>query len=181
MTRDQGARRLPEPTFEPPPLPPGFPRWKRFAWDGWDLTIPVDWDLGAIEFGPKGGFLRLDDEFEPRLMLKWQPIQHGFDPAKAIEKYLGKRLKGGDAKPRLGAAIPGIREALKGMEHETYTLVTSSQPTYKAWGLSAYCPRCRRAFVVEMSTDSRVDDSERQVARVLGSLREHTDERLTRW
>lgn len=172
---------LPEPDFSPPPLPPGFPRWKHFAWDGWDLEIPVDWDLGALDASPKGGQFRLDDEFETRLMVKWQPLRGRFDPLKAIERYLRGRVKKARLTPDLGASVPGIRDAFKDMAYETYTLTSPDSPHRKSWGVSAYCRNCSRAFVVEMTTDSRAGTGERQVARVLGSLRDHAAGKLARW
>jgi len=175
------AARLPEPDWSPPPLPPGFPRWKRFAWDGWDVEIPVDWDLGALEVSPKGGYFRLDDEFEPRLMVKWQPLGGRFDPEKAIARYFKKQPRTGELRPRLGASVPGISKTFKGLEYETYTVASVSSPTRSSWGVSAHCPKCQRAFVVEMGTDSRSGDSERLVSRVLGSLRDHSADKLTRW
>ena len=93
---------LPKPDFGPPPLPPGFPRWKHFAWDGWDIQIPVDWDLGALQVTPKDGYFRLDDEFEPRLMVKWQILKGAFSPEKAIERHFRKQLKA------LGQRVGGI-------------------------------------------------------------------------
>jgi len=177
---DQAAE-LPEPDWSPPPLPPGFPRWKHFAWDGWDLEIPVDWDLGALELSSKGGYFRLDDEFEPRLMVKWQPLGGRFDPEKAIARYFRKQPKTGELRPRIGASVPGISKAFKGLDHQTYTLASLSARTRTSWGVSAYCPKCERAFVVEMGTDSRSGEPERLVSRVLGSLRDHSGEQLTRW
>jgi hypothetical protein len=175
------AAGLPEPDFRPPPLPPAFPRWKHFAWDGWCVEIPVDWDLGALEVSPQAGYFRLDDEFEPRLMVKWQPIRGDYDPRKAIERYLRKTVKKAAVDAKLGAPVPGISGAFKHLEHETYTLAPPGQPHRKSWGISASCPKCQRAFVVEMTTDSRAGGSERQVARVLGSLLEHSEDKLARW
>jgi hypothetical protein len=181
MMTAEATLRLPEPIFAPPPLPSGFPRWKHFAWDGWDVTIPVDWDLGALAASPKGGSFRLDDEFEPRLTVKWEPVRGRFDPRESIVRYLRKRTKSGDVRSDLGAPVPGIREAFRGLDHETYVLSSPSAPTWRSWGISAYCHHCRRAFMLEMSTDSRAGDSERLVARLLGSVRDHAEGQLARW
>jgi len=186
----QGAREfpgvaevsLPEPDYSPPPLPPGFPRWKHFAWNGWDVRIPVDWDLGALFHNEKGGYFRLDDEFEPRLMVRWQPLAGKFDPGKAIERHFKKELKarakaGQEATPRIGAPLPGIKKAFKDLEYRTYELAGGAQ---RSVGLAAHCAECNRVFIVEMHCE-RGGAGERLIGRVLGSLRDHPGGKLARW
>jgi hypothetical protein len=174
---------LPEPDYGPPPLPPGFPRWKHFGYDGWDINIPVDWDLGALEVNSRGGYFRLDDEFEPRLMVRWQPMSGKFDPEKAIERHFSKRLKAAEAEdnrlePRVGAPLPGLRRALRGIEYKTYALQDGER---RSVGLAAHCPQCERAFIVEMNTTEEGGAGERLIRRVLGSLSDHPAEGLARW
>ncbi len=174
---------LPDPDYGPPPLPPGFPRWKHFGYDGWVMSIPVDWDLGALEVNPRGGYFRLDDEFEPRLMVRWQPVKGTFDPEKAIERHFSKRLKAAQAEgnrlePRVGAPLPGLRKAMRGLEYKTYALHDGDR---RSVGLAAHCPRCARAFIVEMNTTAEGGAGERLIRRVLGSLNDHSEDSLARW
>jgi hypothetical protein len=175
--------RLPDPDLGPPPLPPGFPRWKYFAWDHWQVEIPVDWDLGALETGPKGGYFRLDDEFEPRLMVRWQPLAGNFDPEKAIQRHFKKNypvLAKSDTKvrPKIGASLPGLRKAFKGLTYETYSLTFDE---HRSVGLAAHCPKCARAFVAEMNTTQEGGAGERLIKRVLGSFHDHPGGKLARW
>ncbi len=174
---------LPEPDYGPPPLPAGFPRWKHFGWDGWHLETPVDWDLGALESGPKGGYFRLDDEFEPRLMVRWQPLKGRFDPERAIERHFKKQRRAagpGGKLPllKIGASLPGLRKALKGLQYETYSFQEDDR---RSLGLAAFCPECKRAFIAEMTSNVTGGEGERLVKRVLGSLRDHPKGKLARW
>jgi len=174
---------LPDPDYGPPPLPAGFPRWKHFAWDGWQLETPVDWDLGALETGPKGGYFRLDDEFEPRLMVRWQPLAGKFDPERAIERHFKKQRrssgKSGTAPLlKIGASLPGLRKAFKDLDYETYSLEDGEE---RSLGLAAFCPKCKRAFIAEMTTTKTGGAGERLIKRVLSSLRDHARGKLARW
>jgi hypothetical protein len=173
---------LPEPDCGPPPLPSGFPRWKHFGWDGWHLEIPVDWDLGALESTQRGGFFRIDDEFEPRLMVRWQPVSGTFDPEKAIERHFRKRLKdvpeAAGSRPRIGAPLPGLRKTFRDLAYRTYVLEVGEG---RSVGLAAHCPRCRRAFIVEMHLAEKGGAGERLIKRVLGTFGDHATEGLARW
>lgn len=170
---------LPEPDYSPPPLPPGFPRWKHFAWDGWDVEIPVDWDLGALENGPKGGYFRLDDEFEPRLMVRWQPVKGQFDPEKAIERHFKKQFGNSKlpASPVIGAPLPGLRKAFRKLAYKTYALELGEG---RSVGLAAHCPECGKAIIAELRTEEG-GAGERLIRRVLGSLHDHAGGKLARW
>lgn len=182
LTPETGGLLLPEPDFGPPPLPPGFPRWKVFGWDSWEVDIPVDWDLAAIETTPKGGYYRLDDEFEPRLMVRWQHLTGRFDAEEAIKGYLKKQGKalarsGKRMDSRIGANLPGISRAFKGLDYQTYSLSVDGRYSV---GVSALCPRCDRAFAAEISAE-RSPAGDRLISRVLGSLRDHPEGNEARW
>jgi hypothetical protein len=174
---------LPQPDAGPPPLPKGFPRWKHFAWDGWDMEVPVEWDLGALEIAPKGGYFRIDDEFEPRLMVRWQPLSGNFDPEKAIERHFKKNYPAlfkdnSVAAPRIGASLPGLRKALKDLDFKTYSV---NFPDHRSVGLAAHCPQCERAFVAELNITQTGGVGERLIKRILGSFRDHPTGKLTRF
>jgi hypothetical protein len=174
---------LPDPDRGPPPLPPGFPRWKHFGWDGWQVQIPVDWDLGALDVSPRGGYFRLDDEFEPRLVVRWQPVKGDFDPEKAIERHFKKnypRLSAADGGPvpRIGASLPGLSKTFRELQYQTYSLDLDE---VRSMGLAAHCPKCSRAFVAELTAAPKGGAGDRLAKRVLGSLSEHSSGRLNRW
>ncbi len=174
---------LPEPDSGPAPLPSGFPRWKHFAWDGWQAEVPVDWDLGALELTPRGGYFRIDDEFEPRLMVRWQPLKGKFDPEKAIERHFKKNYpslpkEDQRTRPRIGASLPGLSKTFKKLDYMTYALEFAE---HRSVGLAAHCPQCERAFVVEMNTTQTGGGGDRLIKRVLGSFADHPSGNLKRW
>jgi hypothetical protein len=146
------------------------------------VEIPVDWDLGVLDLGPRSGFVRLDDEFEPRLLLRWQPIKGDFDPERAMSAYFRdisrKRRSPHDA-CKTGVKIPGLSQATSGMSWETFSTRTAH---FCTTGFAACCPQCQRAFVAEMrhSGEGRGEEK-RLVGKVLGSLRDHPGGELSRW
>jgi len=174
---------LPQPDSGPAPLPSGFPRWKSFAWDGWQAEIPVEWDLGALEVSPKGGYFRIDDEFEPRLMVRWQPLKGNFDPEKAIARHFIRNYPSisknhPDVRPRIGASLPGLSKTFRGLDYKTYSLRFED---HRSVGLAAHCPDCQRAFVAEMNTTEKGGAGERLIRRVLGTFSDHPRGKLKRW
>jgi len=142
----------------------------------------VDWDLGALETQGGAGYFRLDDEFEPRLMVKWQPLKGRFDPEGAIRRHFKKRRKdleraGLRAEPRIGAPLADTRRALKGFDYQTYAIESGE---HTLLGVAACCRQCTRAFVAELHS-APGQAADRLVGRVLGSLREHPEGKLARW
>jgi hypothetical protein len=175
--------KLPDPDYGPPPLPAGFPRWKYFAWDGWQMEIPVDWDLGAIETGPKGGFFRIDDEFEPRILIRWQPMRGQFDTRKSIERhfkthYPAQKGQGPAPEPLIGASLPGLSKPFRELDYETYSVMLGDQ---RAVGVAAFCSKCERAFIIEMHLTEKGGAGERLIAKVLASLTDHSTSEKNRW
>lgn len=187
MSRKPRPVALPEPVTGPPPLPPGFPRWKHFAWDGWDLEVPVDWDLGALEIGRAGeGYFRLDDEFEPRLTAKWKPADGRFDPDRAVDDYLRKQVKalgkaGLTPEVRKGQPLPGGKHLLKEARYQSYALEVAGR---RSIGVAAHCPQCRRSFALSINVaGGGGGEGDRLVQRIMQSLRDHPEpgKALARW
>ena len=45
--------------------------WTKFGWAGIVTELPEEWEISGLSGDQKEGYLRLEDEFMPRLELKW--------------------------------------------------------------------------------------------------------------
>ena len=44
--------------------------WTKFGWAGIVTELPEEWEISGLSGDQKEGYLRLEDEFMPRLELK---------------------------------------------------------------------------------------------------------------
>lgn len=158
-------------------------RWKHFAWDGFDMEIPADWDPGVLEHSADGGLYRLEDELRPRLFLRWRPLKGKttFAPQAALEAHFERqakalRKKRTEFEVELNVPLPGARRAF-GPGYLGYRYRAGGN---LAAGAAACCETCRRAYVLEL-TGTGEQVTAKLVERILLSFREHADGAVRRW
>lgn len=61
---------------------------KTVGWDGISAQVPADWFLGAVTQEEDGGYLRWDDDYMPRLEVKWSKGKGFVDLESVIDRYL---------------------------------------------------------------------------------------------
>ena len=68
---------------------------KPFAWPGIGLTIPQEWDLGALDGTADKGSARIDDAAVARVEVRWMPAPRGFDIEASTDRFLAGVVKTG--------------------------------------------------------------------------------------
>ena len=48
--------------------------WTRLAWQGIAFDTPADWCPGQLQGSFETGYLRVEDELNIRLELRWEPL-----------------------------------------------------------------------------------------------------------
>lgn len=118
--------------------------WTRLAWQGIAFDTPADWCPGQLQGSFETGYLRVEDELNIRLELRWEPLGRRRAAASAlVDNYL--RL----AHKKLGRKAPRptidrdreIRK-LRPVDHEAFTW----RGAFNAHSLVLVCPESRRGI-----------------------------------
>lgn len=119
------------------------------AWHGISLTVPEDWNIGAIGGDLKEGYLRLDGSDMPRVEIKWAKVGSGHvDIPGLVEKYLRDLQKGkkNQTKVQRDVQLTGRRKARHKSGLECFGWQSETQGMGAAW----YCPDCEKTVIVQV-------------------------------
>jgi|LSQX01.1.fsa_nt_gb hypothetical protein len=154
-------------------------KWHRLGWQGVQLTVPEDWNIGGIGGGQEEGYLRIQDAEMPRVELKWATSTGFVNIDAAVEGYLKK--------------IRQDRSKDKNIEVDTDATVVSKRKMRKkilrcfSWrsevhGLGAawYCAECKRTFIAQILSKPE-EDGANLAERILGSIQDHPADGWIRW
>jgi hypothetical protein len=154
-------------------------KWHRLGWQGIELTVPEEWNLGGIGGGQEEGYLRIQDAEMARVELKWATSTGFVDIDAAVDGYLKK--------------IRQDQKQSKDMEIDTDASVVSKRKMRKkvlrgfSWrsdmhGLGAawYCADCKRTFIAQVLTKPE-EDGPALAERVLAGIKDHPTGGWLRW
>ncbi len=153
--------------------PNAAPRQSRtydtFGWQGIALTVPAHWQMVYTQGDRKAGYVRLADEEQPRLELRWETLKKTQPPGDAVDVYVAKLQKTARREDReltvrrnLGLASP------PGKDVECYRWVGEQQ----AVAMLSRCQDCHRTVHVHVLGEP--EESLKSLARtVFASLRDH--------
>ena len=128
--------------------------WGRFGWQGIQLSVPEDWDLGKVDGDYNSGYARLDDAEIVRAEVEWRTAPKGrqhLPVGQLVDRYLGK-LEKKAAKEHLDfavhrrARILTDKRWLEGCDHETFVW----ESDYRAYNLAKACPTCGRIVLLRV-------------------------------
>lgn len=120
------------------------------GWQGYTLTVPEDWTIGAIGGDHLEGYLRIDGADMPRCEIKWFGERGPVNISEVIEKYLNdlqKKRRRGSPKvhvkrdTRLLGRRRGGRSQLECFAWESDT---------RAEGAAWQCAKCGRTTIVQV-------------------------------
>lgn len=121
--------------------------WKLFAWEGLQLEVPSDWDLGALSGDARKGNFRLDDEHLARLEAHWERGRPRTDLAPVAERHIAGLKKAADKQKLPFSCEAEDSIALpEGVEAKCF----SWKSDVRAYSLLAFCPECRRVSLVRV-------------------------------
>ena len=151
--------------------------WKPFAWEGMQLTVPADWELGAVSGDGRKGTFRLDDERLARLEAHWEVGRPQTDLAPIAERHVAGLKKAAQKQGLDFRLDPDAKVALpEGMQAVCF----GWKSDVRAFNLLAFCPACRRVSLLRVI--SRPRERLRPVAaRVFASFADHACEGVVPW
>jgi len=119
------------------------------AWHGLSLTVPEDWNIGAIGGDRKEGYLRLDGSDMTRVEVKWAKVGSGHvDIPGLVDKYLRdlQKDKKNPTQVQRDVALTGRRKARHKRGLECFGWQNETQGFGAAW----YCPDCEKTVIVQV-------------------------------
>jgi len=166
-----------------------MPAWTRFGWQGFDVSVPSDWELVGLpkSHDPAEGHVRLDDRLGPRLEIKWRAHpQKKFDIEKTLDNYITgikkqyeKEIGPIDVR-RDQAIIPDLPEYADFLRNKEIRFF-SWRAGIRAHGVVWRCLECRRTVMAQTVSPSEEKGHRSTSLRVLGSLRDHATQDANLW
>ena len=158
--------------------------WSRFGWQGIQLRVPEDWDLGKVDGDFNSGYARLDDAEIVRAEVEWRTAPAGrqrLSVGQLVDRYLEK-LEKKAAKEQLSftvhrrARILTDKRWLDGCDHETFVW----ESDYRAYNLARACTTCGR--IVLLRVLCQLDETAEELAdAVFRSLQDHGEDDSLFW
>ena len=155
-------------------------KWTTIAWQGITVSVPEDWNIGAIGGEGSDGYLRIDSPDEPRMEIKWSKPAGNVDVKKIVDKYLSDISR---SRKRNASEIEVKRDIkLGGKSRKRRSSIESFswQAEVQGFGAAWYCKDCGRTIIVQVM--GRKDEDAKALAeRVLADLEDHSDGDNARW
>ncbi|MFH1708268.1 MAG: hypothetical protein ABIF71_10185 [Planctomycetota bacterium] len=149
---------------------------RSFGWHGLACAVPAGWELGRETGNRQEGYVRLDDEYQPRLEVTWRKPRT-YDIRKLYDNYTRnlKKRAGGDR-----ARIQELRDFLSpaaGTSRIAFRWDREGTPVHE---VITHCTGCRRLTFLRCIGGDEASPGD--LAReVLGSFQDHTDGDWEHW
>ena len=156
----------------------GQEQWAPLGWQGIGLVVPSTWCPGRLEGDFANGYLRVEDESDVRLELRWETAGRRAPPAtKLVDKYVKQlRKKCRRSTPEAQVVRDMAVRRLAHLDHEAFTW----QGEFSAHSLIAVCPETRR--VVHVRVFFREGETRKSLARrIFGSLSTAPEDGQVEW
>jgi len=155
----------------------GADKYKRFAWQGIQLTVPTDWELVSTQGSYDSGYVALADTAATRLQMKWDLASEKADLSEAASRYIRHVRK---TARKAGRDVTVNRDlklaALRGKQIECYEWRADS----RCIAMLSRCEQCNR--VVHILLLGKTQASMRTLARtVFASLKDHPQRDVLEW
>ncbi|MCL7487837.1 MAG: hypothetical protein M8357_06665 [Desulfobulbaceae bacterium] len=138
--------------------------WQDIGWNSLFLQLPPSWQPAVIY----PAYLYFEQDGQPVLEVKWQKIHGRFSAAKILAQ-LGKSLEPG-VEPEHWDLPEDLHSHLASY---TVTGFQLRQEHSHSHGLVIFCPACNRVTLLQWYIDTIREHH--QLARILGSFRDHSE------
>ena len=157
--------------------------WAKFAWQGLELEVPEDWNLGRVDGDFSKGYARLDDAEIVRAEIEWRRLSgrgEALRLTELVDRYLANLQKKAD---KAGAPFEVERRArflknkkfLAGREYEVFIW----EADFRAYNLAIVLEEGR---IVLLRVLAKLDESiEERAEAVLRSLVDQEGEEEYLW
>ncbi|MEW6355373.1 MAG: hypothetical protein AB1696_03530 [Planctomycetota bacterium] len=151
--------------------------WTTFCWEGFEVEVPADWELGAASGGYESGYIRLDDPDMVRFEMRWEKARGKVTAKDVVDNHIKQAEK--EAK-RSGQNVKTKRDLslirLEGCDCECFSFDAELQ----SFGLVRRCGECKRNVFARVMY--RKGEPMRKVAqRLFESLRDHPSGEGVNW
>jgi len=144
-------------------------QFARLAWHGIAVDVPEEWCPASLEGTFDSGYLRVEDETQVRLELRWESPGRTPPPAAdLVDGYLKqarKKLPRGSPEPAVdrGRSVPGLGH----LDHEAFTW----RGGFNAHSLLVVAPEPRRVVHVRVFFSDEEKHHRSLARRIFASLR----------
>jgi hypothetical protein len=117
--------------------------WSRLGWQGITFDVPADWCPARLEGDFANGYLRVEDEWNVRLELRWETLRRRVPSAsQLVDNYLRQtQRKLGRRAPKPTVNRDRCVPQLGDTDHEVFTW----RGAFNAHSLLLVCPETKRA------------------------------------
>ena len=144
------------------------------GWQGFTVTVPVEWNLASFGGDSKKGNLRIDDGDGPRIELIWETPAPTVNLEKSIEDFLQKLARNAKKQKRPfqaadhPAIVPKNRKAKAQLVNFGWTSDNSEPLAAHGWGTAWRCADCGRVVVAHLF--GRAGEKPRTVQQWAGDI-----------
>ncbi|NOZ22662.1 MAG: hypothetical protein GXP25_16415 [Planctomycetes bacterium] len=143
--------------------------WTDFCWQGLELEVPADWELGAASGHHESGYIRLDDPDMVRLEMRWEKAKGKVTAKEVVDNHIKEAQK--EVK-RSKQSFKTKRDLslvdLEGIDHECF----SFDAEFQSFGMVRRCGECKRNTFVRVMY-RKGDPIRPVVKRIFESLSDH--------
>ena len=159
--------------------------WIKFGWQGVNLKVPEDWNLGRVDGNYASGYARLDDAEIVRAEVEWREEKlRGKAVARIgdlVDRYIGnlaKKAEKTDTSFSVERRAKFLKDErwLEGSNYETFTW----EADYRAYNLARICPHCGRIVLLRILTRLQEDLGD-VIETVFSSLEDHPRDGQVIW
>jgi len=151
------------------------------GWQGYTLTVPARWTMGAIGGDNTEGYLRLDGADMPRCELKWFNERGPVTIQTVIDKYLNdlqkkRKRRDPDVTVKRDTRLLGRRKGGR-LQIESFRWDSEEQ---QAHGAAWVCKTCGRTTIIQVlgTPDEDIDEL---ATEVILAVVDHPNEGWTTW
>lgn len=152
--------------------------WWLVGWDGITLTVPDDWNIGAIGGNRDEGYLRLDSPDMSRVEIKWAQAKGFPDIAGIVDKYL-RDLQKDKKKP---AEVDRKLELYirRKQRHKSSVECFGWQSDTQGFGAAWFCADCGKTVIVQVM--GTLQEPVRKWAdQIINDLTDHPEGEYVTW
>lgn len=154
----------------------------KFGWQGIEMELPANWELGGLSGDYNNGYIRMDDESIPRIELKWTKTK---DKKPDLHKILDAYFKTMKKRMGPGSSLLSIKRDINLVKNEEFfegrdVLFYNWKANVRANGAIWHCKECKRTIVVQIM--GYIKESILPLTiRILESIHDHPTGHTSLW
>ena len=154
----------------------------KFGWQGVEMELPANWELGGLSGDYNNGYIRMDDENIPRIELKWSKTK---EKKPDLHKILDAYFKTMKKRMGSGSSLLSIKRDINLVKNEEFfegrdVLFYNWKANVRANGAIWHCKECKRTIVVQIMGYLKESILPLTI-RILESIRDHPTGHTSLW